>query len=461
MNNKYDIIVIGGGPGGYVAAIRAAQLGKKVAIIEKENLGGVCLNWGCIPTKALLKNAYVLDLIKNASEYGIDIPEYKVNWSKIIKRSRNIAKRLSKGIEFLMKKNKIDHLHGTATLLDSTTINLKTSNPVKNKQITSEFIIIATGTVQNDLPGLSIDGKQIISSKQAMILEEIPNDMVIIGAGAIGVEFAHLYNRFGTKITLIEAMPHILPNEDLDISKELTSILSKRKVNIITNKLVSKVTKTKKMVKLTVDKNEIKTDMVLVAVGVSGNINNIGLNKLGIKSEKDFIKTNNFMQTNINNIYAIGDVSGPPLLAHVASAEGITAIEHICGLNPDGMKYDNIPGCTYCEPEVASVGLTELKAKEAGYKVKIGKFPFRALGKSLADGSHEGFVKIIYDAQYGELLGGHIIGHDASNLISEIGIARTLETTYHEVLKTIHPHPTLSEAIMEATADALDEAIHI
>ena len=457
MTKKYDIVVIGGGPGGYVAAIRAAQLGKKVAIIEKSSLGGICLNWGCIPTKSLLKNAYVLDLIKNASKYGIDIPEYSVNWDKVIKRSRNIAKRLSKGIEYLMNKNKIDFINAKAVLKDSHTILINDSK----EEIKSDFIILATGTTQKNLPGLTIDGKQIISSKEAMILDHIPKRMVIIGAGAIGVEFAHLYNTFGSDVTMIEAMPNILPNEDEDISKELSSILLKRKVKILTGKIVDKVSKGKKGVKLSIGKETIEVDIVLVAVGVTGNISSLGLEKTGIKTSNGFIDKNTFLQTSVKNIYAIGDVSGPPLLAHVASAEGVTAVEHICGLDVNEMRYDNIPACTYCEPEVASVGLTELQAKDNGYKVKVGKFPFRALGKSLADGSHDGFVKIIYDEKYGELLGCHIIGHNASNLISEIGIARMLETTYYEILKTIHPHPTLSEAINEATADALGEAIHI
>ena len=457
MKKKYEITVIGGGPGGYVAAIRAAQLGKKVAIIEKSLLGGVCSNWGCIPTKSLLKNAYVLDLIKNANKYGIEIPEYHVHWDQVIQRSRNISKRLNKGIEYLMNKNKIDFINSKATLKNSNTILIKDSK----EEIKTDFIILATGTTQRNLPDLEIDGKRIISSKEAMILDYIPKRMVIIGAGAIGIEFAHLYNTFGSDVTIIEAMPNILPNEDEEISKELASIFSKRKVKILTDKIVDKVSKTKKSIKLTIGKEIIETDIVLVAVGVTGNTSNLGLEKTGIETNNGFINKNTFLQTNVKNIYAIGDVSGPPLLAHVASAEGIIAVEHICGLDVSEMRYDNIPACTYCEPEVASVGLTELQAKEKGYKIKVGKFPFRALGKSLADGNHDGLVKIIYDDKYGELLGCHIIGHNASNLISEVGIARMLETTYYEILKTIHPHPTLSEAISEATADALNEGIHI
>jgi len=459
MEKKYDLVVIGGGPGGYVAAIRASQLGKKVAVIEKESLGGVCLNWGCIPTKSLLKNAQIFDLIKKSKNYGIEISDYKVNWSKIIQRSRNISKRLSKGIEYLMNKNKIDHFAGFANLIDKNTIEIDSKNG-KHK-LNSDFIILATGTVQRNLPGIEIDQKFIISSKEAMVLEKIPKDLVIVGAGAIGIEFAHLYNTFGSNVTIIEAMDTILPNEDHEISKELTAIFKKRKINVITGSRIDSINKQANNIVLKIDGKELVADKLLIAVGVSGNIENIGVEKVGIKTENNFIKTDNYMKTNIDNIYAIGDVSGPPLLAHVASAEGIVAVEHLCGLNPQEMKYHNIPSCTYCEPEIASVGLTEKEAESQGYKLKIGKFPFRALGKSLADGNHDGFVKIIYDSKYGELLGCHIIGHEASNLITEVGLARNLETTYYEVLKTIHPHPTLSEAIHEATADAFNEAIHI
>lgn len=459
MEKKYDLVVVGGGPGGYVAAIRASQLGKKVAVVEKESLGGVCLNWGCIPTKSLLKNAQIFDLIKKSKNYGIEISDYKVNWSKIIQRSRNISKRLSKGIEYLMNKNKIDHFAGLAKLIDKNTIEIDSENG-KNK-LKSDFIILATGTVQRNLPGIEIDQKFIISSKEAMVLDKIPKDLVIVGAGAIGIEFAHLYNTFGSNVTIIEAMDTILPNEDHEISKELTSIFKKRKINVITGSKIDSINKKTNNIVLKIDGKELIADKLLIAVGVSGNIENIGIEKVQIQIENNFIKTDNYMKTNVDNIYAIGDVSGPPLLAHVASAEGIVAVEHLCGLNPQEMKYHNIPSCTYCEPEIASVGLTEKEAKSQGYKLKIGKFPFRALGKSLADGNHDGFVKIIYDSKYGELLGCHIIGHEASNLISEVGLARTLETTYYEVLKTIHPHPTLSEAIHEATADAFNEAIHI
>ncbi len=458
---KYNVIIIGGGPGGYVAAIRAAQLGKKVAVVEANHLGGICLNWGCIPTKALLKNAEVYDIVKNAKKYGIEVGDVTVNWEKMIKRSRDVAKRLSKGIEFLMKKNKIDYIPARGKLLGNGKVET-TDADGKIAEISADNIIIATGARAKYCPGMEPDGNQVITYKEAMIPERQPKSLVIIGAGAIGVEFAHFYHTFGTEVTLIEALPNILPVEDEDISVELEKLFKKRKMNILTNTMVDKIEKSKSKVKVHLKDGEIiEAEKALIAVGVKGNVEELGLEECSISVEKGWIKVNGYLQTSQTNVYAIGDVAGPPWLAHKASAEGIIAAEHLAKLNPEPMKYDNIPGCTYCHPEVASVGLTEKAAIEKGYEVKIGNFPFRGLGKSMAVGDTDGFVKVIYDAKYGEMLGCHIIGAEATNLITEAVIARKLETTHHEVLKTIHPHPTLSEAIMEATADALGEAIHI
>ena len=456
---KYDLIIIGGGPGGYVAAIRAAQLNKKVALVESEHLGGICLNWGCIPTKSLLKNAEVLELVKDSKKYGINITDYSVNWEKVIKRSRDIANRMGKGIQFLMKKNKVDVINGFGKILDKNTVEiLKESS---NEKIKTDFIIISTGASPNYFPGMEPDGQNIITYKDALVIDKAPKNIVIIGAGAIGVEFAYFFNTFGSNVTIVEAQPNILPNEDTDVSKELERIFKSKKINILTDTKVKNITKGKKSISVFLEDSEIKCDKVLVAVGVKANSSNIGLESNNIKTNKGWISTNNYMQTNIENIFAIGDVAGAPWLAHVASAEAITSVEYMFNKNPDPMKYDNIPGCTYCHPEVASVGLTERQAIDKGFKIKVGKFPLRALGKAVAIGQTDGFVKIIFDEKYGELLGCHIIGANATDLISEISLARDLETTYNEILKSIHPHPTLSEAIMEATADALGEAIHI
>ena len=456
---KYDLIVIGGGPGGYVAAIRAAQLNKKVALVESSHLGGICLNWGCIPTKSLLKNAEIFELIKDSKKYGIDIKDYSVNWKKVIKRSRDIANRMGKGIQFLMKKNKIDVINGFGKIIDNQTIEV--SNKSSKEKFSTEFIIISTGASPNYFPGMKPDGKNIITYKDALVIDKPPKHIVIIGAGAIGIEFAYFFNTFGSEVTIVEAQPNILPNEDIDISKELQRIFKSKKINIKTGVKVKNVSNKGKAITVNLEDSKISCDKVLVAVGVKANLSNLGLKNNNVKTDKGWISTNEFMQTNIENIFAIGDVAGPPWLAHVASAEAITAIEYICNHSPKPMKYDNIPGCTYCHPEVASVGLTEKDAIDKGFKIKVGKFPFRALGKAVAIGQTDGFVKIIFDEKYGELLGCHIIGSNATDLISEISLARDLETTYNEILNSIHPHPTLSEAIMEATADALDEAIHI
>ena len=456
MTKKYDIVVIGGGPGGYVAAIRAAQLGKKVAIIEKSSLGGVCLNWGCIPTKSLLKNAYVLDLIKNASKYGIDIPEYSVNWDKVIKRSRNIAKRLSKGIEYLMNKNKIDFINAKAVLKDSHTILINDSK----EEIKSDFIILATGTTQKNLPGLTIDGKQIISSKEAMILDHIPKRMVIIGAGAIGVEFAHLYNTFGSDVTMIEAMPNILPNEDEDISKELSSIFSKRKIKLLTGKIVDKVSKSKKGVKLSIGKEIIESDIVLVAVGVTGNISNLGLKKIGIKTSNGFIDKNTFLQTSVKNIYAIGDVIDKgPMLAHKAEDEGIAVAEIIDG-QAGHVNYDVIPGVVYTSPEVATVGKTEEQLKKNQVNYKVGKFSLMANSRAKTINETEGFVKILADSKTDKILGAHMIGSNAGELIAEMALAMEFGASSEDIARTCHAHPTFSEALKESALAVDKRAIH-
>ena len=465
MSKKFDIVVMGGGPGGYVAAIRAAQLGKSVAVVEKEALGGICLNWGCIPNKSLLKESEVLHLVKNADKYGIDVDGYSVNFGTSVKRSRRVAKRLSKGIEYLLKKNKIEYIAGTASLKSATEVEVVVTKGKKKTMIQSDNVIIATGARNREVPGLETDGKRVISSKEAMVLDDIPKSMIIIGAGAIGAEFASFYSEYGTEIHLVEMLPELLPMEDVDISKLLKKLFEERGMNVHNSAKVDKIECLKTKVKVNVTKEGhkevLEAQLALLAIGVQGNVERLGLKKVGVNVNKSYIQVNDVCQTSVPSIYAIGDVIGPPWLAHVASAEGRVAVEHICGKEPEPLNYGNIPGCTYCRPQVASVGMTEKAAKDAGYTIKIGRFPMRASGKALALGETEGFVKVIFDEKYGELLGCHIIGPEATELIAEAGAVRTLETTHEEVLRTVHAHPTISESFMEAVADAYDEAIHI
>ena len=460
---RFDLAVLGGGPGGYVAAIRGAQLGQKVCIIDKDKLGGVCLNWGCIPTKALLKNAEVYNLIKHSEKYGIKVEKFKVDFKRNVKRSRDVSMRLSKGIEFLMKKNKITHIKGTGTLKSQNSISVIEGK--KGQNIDANKIIIATGARPRSFPGMKFDGNRIISSKEAMMLETPPKHMVIIGSGAIGVEFAYYFNQFGTKVHIIEMMNQILPNEDIDVSSEVQKSFERSGIKITKGMKVTKIESLKTKVKIHIrnKKSEkiIESDKVLMAVGVVGNIQNLGLEGLGIlTTDSDSIKINRFNKTNIDNIYAIGDVCGPPWLAHIASAQGHIAVEHAFGFKPIPIDYSNIPGCTYSQPQVGSLGMTEEKAIQAGYEIQIGRFSFQASGKAMAVGNTIGFVKLIFDKQYGELLGAHIVGAEATEMIAELGIAKALETTWEDIAMTIHAHPTLSEAIMEAAMDAFGHSIH-
>ena len=457
--SKYDVIVLGSGPGGYVTAIRASQLGLKTAVIEKESLGGVCLNWGCIPTKALLKSAQVFDYLKHADEYGLSVKQYDKDFSKVVARSRNVADGMSKGVQFLMKKNKIDVLKGFGKLKPGKKVD------VDGTEYSADHIIIATGSRSRVLPNLPQDGKKVIGYREAMTLEKQPKSMIIVGSGAIGVEFAHFYNTMGTDVTLVEFQPNLVPVEDLDVSKQFERSFKKAGINVMTNSSVEKVDTSGKTVKATVKTKKgeeiIEADVVLSAVGIVSNIEGIGLEDVGIVADKGKIMVNDFYQTNIPGYYAIGDVTPGQALAHVASAEGITCIEKIAGMQVEAIDYGNIPGCTYATPEIASVGMTEKQAKEAGYELKVGKFPFSASGKASAAGTKEGFVKVIFDAKYGEWLGCHMIGAGVTDMIAEAVLGRKLETTGHEVLKTIHPHPTMSEAVMEAVADAYGEVIHL
>ena len=464
---NYDLIVIGSGPGGYVAAIRASQLGMKVAVVERESLGGICLNWGCIPTKALLKSAQVFEYISHADDYGISVGSAKADFNKMIERSRGVADGMSKGINFLFRKNKIEVLSGHGELLRGKKVQVTDADGNK-KEYTAKNVIIATGGRAKALPNLPIDGKKIIEYRKAMSLEKQPKKMVVVGAGAIGVEFAYFYSSIGTEVTVVEFLEQgLVPREDADISKELTKIYKKKGIKVLANTSVESVetkgrgctvkVKSRKDGK----EDEIKCDVVLSAVGVAPNTENIGLEALGIETDRGLIKVDEYYQTNVPGIYAIGDVVPGPALAHVASAEGIICVEKISGMHVEPIDYNNIPSCTYCVPEVASVGYTEAAAKEAGYEVKVGKFPFTASGKAKAAGASSGFVKVIFDAKYGEWLGAHFIGANVTEMIAEVVAARKLETTGHEIIKTVHPHPTMSEAVMEAAAAAYGEVIHL
>ena len=463
---SYDLIVIGSGPGGYVAAIRASQLGMKVAVVEREELGGICLNWGCIPTKALLKSAQVYDYIKHAKDYGINIKDHSVDFTGMIKRSRNTAGKMSKGIQFLFRKNKIDTLVGHGKVAGKGKVEVSGENN-KKETYQAKHIMLATGGRSRELPSLPIDNKKIIGYRKAMVMDEQPKKMVVVGSGAIGVEFAYFYHTIGTEVTVVEYMPRILPVEDEEVSKQLEKIYKKAGIKIMTGSEVTSVdTKGKGCkVKVKTKKGEetIDCDVVLSAVGVQTNLENIGIEEMGIKlnDRKTHIEVDEFYSTNVDGIYAIGDIVKGPALAHVASAEGIICVEKMAGMDVEPLDYNNLPGCTYCWPEVASVGYTEQGARDAGYDIRVGKFPFSASGKASAAGANEGFVKVIFDKKYGEWLGAHMLGANVTEMIAEVVAARKLETTGHEIVKSVHPHPTMSEAVMEATAAAYDEVIHI
>ncbi len=462
---KYDIIVIGSGPGGYVAAIRASQLGLKTAVVEKEALGGVCLNWGCIPTKALLKSAQVFNYVRNAGDYGVKTKgEVEPDFPAMVKRSRSVASDMSKGVQYLLKKNKVDHIEGYARLKKEKKVEVE-NRKGETSELEADHIIIATGARSRELPGLKQDGKKIMGYREAMTLKKQPESMVVVGSGAIGAEFAYFYHSIGTRVTLVEYMPNILPLEDEESSKTLARSFKKRKMKVMTGTEVKKVDTGKDKCTVTVKTKKgeetIEADIVLSAVGIKSNIEDMGLEQAGIKTEKEKITVDQFYQTSVPGYYAIGDVIPGPALAHVASHEGIICVEKIVGKDPEPMDYNNIPACTYTVPEVASVGYTEKQAKEAGYEVKVGKFPLTASGKAKAAGNAEGFVKVIFDAAYGEWLGAHMVGENVTEMIAEVVVARKLETTGHEIIKAVHPHPTVSEAIMEAVAAAYDEVIHI
>ncbi len=461
---NYDLIIIGSGPGGYVAAIRASQLGLKVAIIERESLGGICLNWGCIPTKALLKSAQVFEYINHAKDYGINVTEYSADFGAIVQRSRGVADGMSKGVAFLMKKNKIDVIMGTAKLTKDKKVEVKDGAGAK-QTLEAKSIILATGARSRDLPNIKADGKKIIGYREAMVLPKQPKSMVVIGSGAIVSEFAYFYNAIGTKVTLVEFLPDVLPREDEEVSKQMARSFKKQGITVMTDSSVESVDTKGDLCKVSIKTKKgievVECEIVLSATGIMPNTENLGLEELGIKVERGIVTTDDFYRTNVEGIYAIGDIVKGPALAHVASAEGIICVENIAGINPEPLDYGNIPSCTYCQPEVASVGMTEKQAKEAGYELKIGKFPFTASGKAKAAGTPDGFIKVIFDAKYGEWLGAHFVGAGVTELIAEAVVARKLETTGHEIIKSVHPHPTMSEAIMEAAAAAYGEVIHL
>ena len=460
-----DLVVIGGGPGGYVAAIRAAQLGLQVALVERDALGGICLNWGCIPTKALLHNAEIYQYIKRGEEFGLYCDNVRFEFEKIVGRSRQVADRLAKGVAFLMRKNKIQVFHGTGRLAGVGAVTVQDAQGAVLATLRAPQIILSTGARARALPGLPFDHPHVLSSTEAMVLKDVPESLAIIGAGAIGVEFAYLYNTFGSRVTLVEMLPQVLPQEDHEVSELLRKSLTRQGIEVLLESRVETAELTDSGAHLQLQTPEgskaVDSAKVLVAIGVRGNIEQLGLETAGVSTERDFISVDALCRTHVAGIYAIGDVNGPPCLAHVASAEGIAVVEMISGQDTQGINRHNIPGCTYCQPQVASIGLTERAATEAGYTVRVGRFPFTASGKALAVGESEGMVKVIFDAESDELLGAHIIGSGATDMIAEVGVARTLETTHYELLKTVDAHPTWSEAVMEAVGDAYDEAIHI
>ncbi|MEL7585364.1 MAG: dihydrolipoyl dehydrogenase [Prolixibacteraceae bacterium] len=461
----YDIVVIGSGPGGYVAAIRAAQLGLNVAVVEREHVGGICLNWGCIPTKSLLKSAQAYEYAKHAADYGVSIKgEVSADLKAMVKRSRDVADGMSKGVQFLFKKNKIQTIAGTGVLTGKNTVEV-TGAEGEKKSYSARHIILATGARSRELPNLKQDGKKIIGYREALVLPKLPKSMVVVGSGAIGSEFAYFYQSLGTQVTLVEFLPTIVPNEDEEVSKTLERAFKKNKMDVLTNASVESVDTSGDRCKVTIKTKKgeqiVEAEIVLSAVGITSNIENIGLEQMGVEVDKGKVKVDDYYRTNVEGIYAIGDIVHGPALAHVASAEGIVCVEKIAGMNPQPIDYGNIAGCTYTGPEVASVGLTEKKAREAGYDLKVGKFPYSASGKASAAGQKDGFVKLIFDAKYGELLGAHLIGGNVTEMIAELVVAKKLEITGHELIKSIHPHPTMSEAIMEAAAAAYDEVIHL